>query len=247
MTWFPFRLLVAFFAVGFGQAVSGQDLRPTDPIASIDGYPVFMGELNLLLMKKLGARDPMDVSGDVRRASASLIARQHLAMRSLRTQGGRSLQSILEKDWAAFTAELKRAGLSPSDYAKRYQSDEVSLRAARDWESAWKTYLKSRVTESNLKRLFESSPERYAGSRWDVSHLFLPIDRSEPHSKEIAIQTAERLAKQFDAEDKESLAGRFAELAREQSAGATASEGGRIGWVSKSGDLPGLVMAAIRK
>lgn len=36
---------------------AGGDLEPGDPIASIDGKPVFFGELNLVLTERLKARD----------------------------------------------------------------------------------------------------------------------------------------------------------------------------------------------
>ncbi|MEO1530206.1 MAG: peptidylprolyl isomerase [Planctomycetota bacterium] len=225
-----------------------EDLRPTDPYASINGYPVFVGELNLLLMQKLGARDPMQVNENVRRASASLIVRQHLAMQSLREQGGESLAQLLDRNWSSFSAELKRQGFTVTQYTKRFQSDATSMRAAQDWQTAWKAYLRSRLTDENLKRFYQTSPERYAGARWDVSHLFFAVDRSDPDSKAVALERAEQIrARLEESSSEDQLASEFAEFARTESDGATAEDGGRIGWVSKTGDLPGLVMASIRR
>ena len=223
------------------------DLRPSDPYASINGDPIFIGELNFLLTSKLRARVPEQVNENVRRASASLIVRQHLAMLSLRDQGGQTLRQLLDRDWQSFVGEVKRQGLSVEDFSRRFRSDAISVRAARDWDAAWRAYLKSRMTDANLKRMFDANPERYTGARWNVSHLFLPIDRSDPNSKDIAVQRAESFAMMLDAVSDGEIEAKFAELAREESEGATAKEGGRIGWVSKSGDLPGLVMAAIRR
>ena len=105
------------------------------------------------------------------------------------------------------------------------------------------------MTDANLKRYYQLHPEKYAQTRWDVSHLFIAVDRELPDAKAISEQRINAIAADLQTqqlESREKLAQRFAELARRESEGATAKDGGRIGWVSKPGDLPKSVLDAIR-
>ncbi|MCS7467509.1 peptidylprolyl isomerase [Stieleria sp. ICT_E10.1] len=222
-------------------------LRPTDPIASIDGEPVFLGELHFLLSSKLKANDLSQVSLDVQRASSALLVRQHLAMKSLRQQGGANLQALLDRDWEEFLDDLRRKRSNLDEYCTQRQTDERSVRNARDWDSAWRRYLKSKMTDANLKRFYELHSENYSSARWNVSHLFIEVDKEIPDAEAIAEQRIQTIASQLQSESgsPEILAKRFAELAISESEGATAKQGGGLGWVSKPGDLPAAVMDAI--
>ncbi|QDV44399.1 Chaperone SurA precursor [Stieleria neptunia] len=223
-------------------------MRPTDPIASIDGEPVFLGELHFLLTSKLKAKDLSRVGQDVQRASSALLVRQHLAMKTLRQQGGANLQALLDRDWESFLDDLRRKRSNLDEYCAQRQTDERSVRIARDWDSAWRRYLKSKMTDANLKRYYELHRENYSSARWNVSHLFLTVDNENPDADAIAEQRIQTIASQLDSESgsPENLKKRFAELAIGESEGATAKQGGGIGWVSKPGDLPTAVMDAIR-
>ncbi len=224
-------------------------LRPSDPIASIDGDPVFLGELHFLLTSKLKAKDLSRVSLDVQRASSALLVRQHLAMKTLRQQGGDNLQTLLDRDWESFLDELHRKRSNLDEYCAQRQTDEPSVRLARDWDSAWRRYLKSKMTDANLKRYYELHPENYSSARWNVSHLFLAVDKEIPDAEAIAEQRIQTIASQLQSKSSspDDLQKRFAELAISESEGVTAKQGGGIGWVSKPGDLPAAVMDAIRE
>ena len=91
---------------------AGDDLEPGDPIASIDGKPVFFGELNLVLTERLKARDLQRVGSEVQRATAALIVRRHLAMKSLEAKGGATLEAMLKRQVEALAADLRRRGSS---------------------------------------------------------------------------------------------------------------------------------------
>ncbi|WP_161604769.1 peptidylprolyl isomerase [Roseiconus nitratireducens] len=235
-------------ACSFGIANAQDTFGPADPICAIDGQPVFLGELNLLLKEKLGARRLASVDPTVQRACSALLVKRHLAMSTLRDMGGDSLQSLLDRSWDSFLAQLKRQGSDPESYAKQRQTDEASLRRARDWDVAWGSYLKSRLNEENLRRFYQVNRKRYAPTKWKVSHLFLAFHEDQPDSQAIVQERMAAIERELDdqAESEESLQRAFAELAARESDGATADRGGDIGWVSAPGDLPRVVMDAIR-
>ncbi|WP_182868301.1 peptidylprolyl isomerase [Rhodopirellula sp. JC639] len=231
------------------RSAAQESLRPSDPIAAIDGAPIFLGELNYLLSSKLKVKDLSDVNLDVQRASSALLVRQHLALKTLRQQGGADLQVLLDRDWEEFLAALRRKGLSLDDYCNPFRSDQRSVRQSHDWDSAWRRYLKSKMTDANLRRYYELHHENYSSARWNVSHLFIAVDKQSRDSQAIAEQRIRDITSQLQqaSGSAESLKTKFAELAVHESEGATAARGGGIGWVSGPGDLPAAVMKAIRE
>lgn len=239
---------VLLFILSIVNVSFAQTFRPTDPIASVAGDPVFLGELNYVLTEKLRVKDLERIDVAVQQATAALLVRQHLAMKTLKQQGGESLNQLLQRDWRAFTGELQRTGATVDDYCRKRKTDQVSLQHARAWETAWKSYLKSKMTDANLKRFFDSNRERYSAAKWDVSHLVLTVDRNRPNDLEIARERMEEIASSImqASESPGSLERTFKEFAISDSDGATAATGGRIGWVSAPGDLPKSVMDAVR-
>jgi hypothetical protein len=235
--------LIAGRSVAFGE----QPLKPTDPIASIDGEPLFLGELNYLLVSKLGVKDLSTINIDVQQASSALLVRQHLAMKSLREQGGRNLQLLLDRQWDEFVSQLGRREQTLQQYANRFQSDPQSIRHFRDWDTAWRSYLKRSLTDTNLKRFYQRNADRFASTKWRVSHVFLPVDNQDDDIAALAKQRIQWIADQLQSGPPADLAKRFAELAATESDGSTAKDGGQIGWVSTPGDLPAAVMDAIRQ
>jgi hypothetical protein len=244
------RCLTTALVCIFGWPARAQEtFVPSDPIASIDGTPVFLGELNHLLSAKFRVRDLNSVSTLAQQAASASLVRQHLAMKSLRQQGGDALQSILDDRWQAFVEGLQRQGGSLQAYCDRHRTDETSLRAARDWETAWQLYLKNRLTDDNLRRFYQMRLEQYAPSKWNVSHLFIPVESSQPGGETLAKRRMQGIVDQLQplVDSPSQLAATFAELAKRESDGATAADGGSLGWISASGSLPPPVMRAIRK
>ncbi len=133
---------------------AGDDLEPGDPIAAIDGEPVFFGELNLALTERLQAKDLQRVGAEARQATAALIVRRHLAMKSLEAKGGATLEAMLKRQVEMLASDLKRRGSSLQKQASDRMADEKSLVTDLRWKLAWGQYLKSRLNDANLKKFF---------------------------------------------------------------------------------------------
>lgn len=255
---FPVRRMTSLLILGlvllnsFGTLIFPKPLRaadnkygPDDPIASLDGNPIYLGELNLILVQRLRAKDLSNVPLEVQQATATLLVRQHKAFETLKQQGGQAIQAIIDREIRAFETELKRRGSSLEKHAQLNRSNEQSVRDNMGWHIAWREYLKSRMTEKNLKVFFERHRERYAGGRWDVSQIFIPIDTADATNVAIGRQRMERIEQELrQATD---LPAAFAAAARDQSEAGSAKDGGRMGWVTVNGDVPRVVMNAIQK
>ena len=233
------------FPVRSFQVRGEEKFGPEDPFASVNGEPIFLGELNLILVERLKIRDLENARIDVQRATALMLVRQHLALRSLREQGGAALDSMINRQIEIFADDLKRRGSSLEDHAKKRKSTERSLRADLTWQIAWTQYLKSRLTDQVLKSFYARNRDKYAGGKWDVSQIFLKVNPKDETSIGIAESRISEIVSQL--RDASSLDSAFAAAARENSDAGSSDEGGKVGWVQGSGDLPSAVMKAVRE
>ena len=213
-----------------------------DPFAAIDGKPIFLGELNLVLAERFGADKVNKIDVRMQQATATLLVRRALAMRTLEKQGGETLEAMLDRGVQQFETELHRRGTNLSQYAKKLLTTDESVRKDLRWKIAWKQYLKSRLTKDNLNLFFNRQKQRYGGARWEVSQIFVPAtDADSVTDAKIQINAiADRVKASDSPEDS------FALLAREYSQSGSASDGGMIGWVERDGELPTSVMKAVR-
>ena len=228
-----------------GQAFGDDKLGPGDPIAAIDGEAIFLGELNLILTERLKVRDLDNLGIEIQQATAALLVRRHLAMKSLRQQGGESLEAMIRRQVESFAHEARRRGSNLAEQATARMADERSLTKDIAWRTAWSQYLKSRLNEANLRLYFDQQRDRYAGNRWEVSQIFVKMDTRDAESVEAAEGNMLELADEIRASG--TVAESFADAAREHSDSGSAAQGGMVGWVEQDGDLPGAVMAAIRQ
>jgi parvulin-like peptidyl-prolyl isomerase len=238
-------LLSYGLAVAAEVAAADDKLEPGDPIAAVDGEPVYLGELNLVLTEQVKARDLDKLGLEVQQATAALLVRRHLAMKSLRQQGGEVLEAMIRRQFESYSAELRRRGSSLEQQSKARMADVKSLAAELAWRTAWSEYLKSRLNEAKLRLYFEQHLDRYAGNRWEVSQIFVKLDSRDAASVAAASAGLAELAQALRSQGGSAEA--FAEAAREHSDSGSAAEGGMVGWVEKDGDLPGSVMAVVRQ
>ncbi len=235
--------------VCWGQVVGADD--PARIIVRVDEVELDAGDLSLLLEDSLPNSTALPAA---RQASAAVLIRRTLAIKSLRSLGGKSLDAIITRELERIDREALSRG---SSLAKMAESRGVSLEAYRrylSWQVAWSEYLKSRLTEAALQSYFQQHRLRYGGREYYVHQIFLDgteVARTGSADRDPAVvdsqdtfQRLKRIADELQAAD--DIAVEFASLASEISQSASAASGGKIGWVSKDGDLPPQVMAAIR-
>ncbi|TWU20227.1 Foldase protein PrsA precursor [Novipirellula galeiformis] len=233
-------LKVLFSADSFGE----EKWKPEDPFAAIDGQPIFLGELNLVLIERFGVNQFNRIDVRVQQATASLLVRRHLALRSLHDQGGDALTLLVDRQMESLQRELKRRGSDLHQYAKERYSTEKSVRDDLDFKVSWGHFVKSRLTEANLRRFFENRKSHYGGGRWEVSQIFVAADSSDPDQVDSIRHRLSDLVKGIRDASDVGLA--FAAAARDHSNSVSAGDGGRLGWVTKEGDLPASVMQVVR-
>ena len=232
-------ILIAGFS-----AQAQQTFRPDDPIASINGSPIYLGELNLVLVDKLRIRNLDNARPDVQKATVALLVRQHLALASLKELGGDALQRIIDREIQGFTSQLKRQGSSLDKYAARRKADAKSVEQSLAFQIAWRQYLKRHLTDQNLRRYFDAHKAKYSGGKWQVSQIFLKLDPKDEAAMASAEERMSELIQELRAASNIQVA--FENAAREYSDAPSAGTGGQVGWVSSNGDLPSSVMSTVR-
>jgi parvulin-like peptidyl-prolyl isomerase len=242
---FAFALVLCFVTAWIQVCVAAdQSYAPDEPIASIDGQPVFLGELNLILAERLGVKKQKLATVEVRQAATAILIRRHLAMRTLRSKAGASLDVMIKKEADQFATELQRRGSSLNQFAEERMADQRSLMSDLAWQTAWRQYMKSLMSEENLRKYFLQQRTRYDGSRWNISHLFVPTTDHDSASIKATSDRITDLANELRAAA--SAEESFEAAAREYSQAGSAAEGGKVGWVQHEGDLPHSVMQAVR-
>ncbi len=225
--------------------VSAEDLEPGDPFASLDGLPMYVGEINLVLGQRIGVENLDRVGIAAKQATATLLVRRHLAMNALKRRGGDALSSSISRRVESFASEAKRQGTSIGELARLRKSNEEAMVADIAWTAAWSAYLKSKMTQPNLRRYFDSHRKLYAGGRFDVSQIFVKLDISDAQSVAATSERMRTLVEEIRSSD--SITEAFADAAREYSVSPSADDGGHVGWVEKDGDLPSELMLVVRE
>lgn len=197
------------------------------PLVEVGQRVIDETALDAWLSRRFPEVDPADHPIPLRSAALLGLVRRHLALQTLRDAGGASLTARIERHHDQALAQLRRAD------PEAVLSDEEAEAIA--WEVAWGEYLQRHLTETNLERYYEAHRWRFDGTRILVSQIFLPGSESED---DVRRRAAEWAASIGDGEMS------FAEAARRHSLAPSAADGGRIGWVTASGDLPPAVTEA---
>lgn len=236
------KIVLAVFGIAFtcGAVLNAQESYvPEDPIAAVDGSPVLLGELNLLLRQQFPTRSLDQLPVQVQQAAAFVLVRRHLAMESLLQMGGGAIRSQVDRRWDAYQAELQRTGRTVNEAAQRLSANASSMQSNQAWQTAWGQYLKSRLTEANLKKFFERNRADYGGREYSISQLVLSVDRADSQSRTVMTDEAQSIYRELASGDQSES--EFAELFLDYGKDQPPKT-----WVSVAGDLPVSVLAVVR-
>jgi hypothetical protein len=165
------RLFIAIalvISVGLSCA-RGDDDQPKieDPFAAVDGKPVTIGRLNLVLAQKFGRKSTGNLPGSVRQAAALVLVRQQMAFEQLIEIGSESIAIKLDDAVESARQTAKQRGISLAQQAAAVNADERAMIDQIRWQTAWGMYLRSRLTDENLEQFFDKHPEKYGVEQFD--------------------------------------------------------------------------------
>jgi hypothetical protein len=158
-------VLVVF--VGLSSARCDDEPKMEDPFAAVDGTPVTIGRLNLVLAQKFGRKSTQKLPNTVRQAAALVLVRQQMALGQLIELGSDAIKVQLDAAVETAHQTAKQRGTSLAQQAAAVHADERAMVDQIRWQTAWAAYLRSRLTDENLKQFFEKHPEKYGVNKFE--------------------------------------------------------------------------------
>ena len=163
-------------------------------------------------------------------ALAELVNRRLVLAYARRNNESPSDEEV-SKEMASLLAKLERQGKSFSDFLLSQSTTEPELRRQIVWNLVWPRYLSRYLTAARLEAYFASHRRELDGSQVSAGHILLRIG-PEKGSRTVAELVARA------AEIRQEIASgevSFAEAARKHSAGPSAKEDGRLGFIPRHG------------
>lgn len=165
--------------------------------------------------------------------------KQRIGQAELDRRGaGATVQEInqwIEERLAAIEGEK----LTPSDLAAKEGLSLPSWTRELRWQKSWEKFSRPLVTDDKLKLHYEAHPTWFNGTECEVFHIIRPLKWDDEDGRSKAKSEFATLANQI--RNKEMT---FEDAAKKWSSGATASEGGRLGWLAFQGPMhPSFVQA----
>ena len=124
-----------------------------------------------------------------------------------------------------FQRELEKTGETVSDFRERIRKQILAISYGMQKRREFEKGIE--VSEADMKKFFEDNPEKFShGERIRASRIFIAASNSDDRAK--ALARMEALKKQIDGGIN------FAELAKKNSEGPEAENGGMMGWVARN-------------
>jgi parvulin-like peptidyl-prolyl isomerase len=139
------------------------------------------------------------------------------------------LQAALEQ----FKTDLKAQGRALEEYLQAESCTIADVRRQLLWSRVWEKYRERYLSDARLREYFEQHRRDFDGTQVAVSHILLrPAAGAGP-------EAFAALTRQAVALREEILGGKltFAEAAKRFSVAPSATDGGRLGWISRRGSM----------
>jgi len=203
-------------------------------VATVGGEPVFAHDVERLLQSVTRGQQLAPAILAVVRAQmlSEIVDRRLVLAYARRTKSGPS-ESEIDAAKAELTARIKAQGGLLEAYLAEQSLTQADLRHRITWSLLWERYVAKYVTEERRASHFEAHRREFDGTEVSVSHVLLrPGTQADPGAIDRLIERAEAIRADI-------VSGKlsFADAAREHSAGPSAAEGGRLGFIGRRGPM----------
>ena len=201
-------------------------------VARVGREPIFAREVTRLVERAAPGGKVAAESLPVLQAQAlaEVVNRRLVLAYAQRTQAAPSTEEV-SAEMAALLAKLERQGKSFSDFLTAQSITEPDLRRQIVWNLVWSKYRMQYLSSSRVEAYFAAHRRELDGSEVSVSHVLLRVgaDKESRTVEELMARAAE--IRQAVVAGKLS----FAEAARQHSAGPSAKDDGRLGFMPRHG------------
>ncbi len=160
------------------------------------------------------------------------IVSRRLVLAYARRRGELPGEKEIEAGLARRKASLAASGQTLDEYLKTQRLSEADLRRQVTWGLVWDQYLAKYLTDQRVESHYRHHRRAYDGTQLAVSHILLRGGSRDAHAGDELVRQAERVRQEVA-----SGAISFADAARKYSAGPSAKDGGRLGWIGRRGPM----------
>jgi parvulin-like peptidyl-prolyl isomerase len=220
--------LVALTGFAFAQTPPAA----TDVAATVNGQVITLAELDTALRANLPHVPLTAVQRARLRATVvNDLIDDALLKQFLAKNGPKVEPAELDEQMKALTARLTRENITLANYLKQSGQTEAQLRAEWTTQIQLAGYVKTQVTDEQLKAYHAANRDHYDRVEVRLSHVLVRIGRSAPAADRDAAKT------RLQAVRAEIAAGKidFAAAAKKFSQCPTAKDGGDLGFVLRRG------------
>ena len=235
-SWIVVLGCISTAVLGPGRATAQDEpaAGPSVVAATVGDEPVYASDVERLLGKVTGRQAVNPAALPVLQAQVlSEIVDRRLVLAYARRTGSGATPAEIEAVVAELQSKLQSQQQSLGDYLRERSITETDLRRQIAWDLVWPKYLARYVTDQRLESYFESHRRQFDGTEIAVSHVLLRLPAGGGPG------AIDDLVKQAEAIREEITSGKtsFAEAARRHSAGPSAAEGGRLGFIARRGAM----------
>lgn len=228
-------VLAAFNSQGLAQALpDAEAIRSQQAIATVNGQPISLGELEYLFFARGVKPDERGVfqANLVDELIDRQLIREFLTGRKFVT-----LDAELDGQIGRVYDQIRKSGQEPAQFLEKIGFTEARLRTHLGLQVSWQTYVRLSVTDAQISEYFKAHRRELDGTKLRVSQIFL----KKGDAADVAGQVSKlRVIKGEILEGKL----KFAEAAEKYSESPSGRKGGDVGVITPIGDLPPAVSAA---
>jgi|GEM_PF-2413215 len=158
--------------------------------------------------------------------------KQRIAQAQLDRRGLGATATEVDQWIASRIQGIEAAKLTANDLARQEGLSLESWQRELRWQKSWEQFTQQVLTRERLQTHFENHQEWFDGTQRDVFHVIRPIAWNDLSGREKAIGEFRELAAKIRSQELT-----FEEAAKKWSSGATAEQGGRLGWMTYQGPM----------
>ena len=202
---------------------------PLEIAATVNGEPIYVGEIDTTLDMMAKSRQPTTKSRAQTQAEVlRQIVNRRLAEIALRRDDAYVTQAQIDKAINTFVLSVKAQRQTMEQYVSKRGVTMDSLRHDMAWKLGWEKYLDRHLFEA-LENYFKEHHQNFDGTQLRVSHILLRPNRyGESNSQLVA--RAEKIREEIEAGKLT-----FEQAAEKYSAGPSRHQGGDLGLIPRYG------------
>jgi len=203
-------------------------------VASVNDVPIYDVEIERYLQRLNVFDDLPEASLHVYRSTVmSQLVRRQVILSYLQTTEFRATEQEINLAISEVKQSLDARGQSLDEFLSSGKVDRAMLRRNLAWKIVWTRYLKSYLTEANLRRYYERNYERFDGTTRRVSQIYFgEPDNLKEFDWDVAFREAVFLRDRIQQQEIS-----FEDAVKKYSQAPSAEDGGDIGWIKHHGSL----------